>query len=422
MSRKGYPITELDQEEYKGEWKNNAGDVTSTWDAVIPYTSRRADKVGPNSPGFPAVKLNNPYQAYDENIKRYPANVRGYDSSVDAKGKGSWPFTFINGVSDLPAYFLDLQAEAENDAYNKCVRKLISRVKNQKVNVAQFAAEFKQTCNLVASTAQRLAQAITEIKKGHIGNAGSILGGGRGPGRKKKKGPPKPNLGDKRRRPPPPKNPGTKSIANDWLALQFGWLPLLSDVNGACEELANRLTYQPPVYRASARGKAQRKTDVILDRIAPNYPQVRMVADCNVSCAGVIEYRARAEWADIARTTGLTNPLSVAWELLPYSFVVDWFIPIGGFLNSLDYDQGIEFSKGWITAQAQNTFRASTVSGDVSVGSTLYSWSEGGATSTVKGFRRTPLGSFPNVPPPSFKDPTSLKHVSEAIALMRQAF
>jgi hypothetical protein len=27
------------------------------------------------------------------------------------------------------------------------------------------------------------------------------------------------------------------------------------------------------------------------------------------------------------------DPLSVAWELLPWSFVVDWFIPIGSYLD-----------------------------------------------------------------------------------------
>lgn len=33
---------------------------------------------------------------------------------------------------------------------------------------------------------------------------------------------------------------------------------------------------------------------------------------------------------------GLTNPLSVAWELIPFSFVVDWFLPIGKYLDALD--------------------------------------------------------------------------------------
>jgi hypothetical protein len=36
------------------------------------------------------------------------------------------------------------------------------------------------------------------------------------------------------------------------------------------------------------------------------------------------------------RNLGLTDPLSVAWELIPYSFVVDWFVPIGTYLDNLN--------------------------------------------------------------------------------------
>jgi len=44
------------------------------------------------------------------------------------------------------------------------------------------------------------------------------------------------------------------------------------------------------------------------------------------------------------------NPVSIAWELVPYSFVADWFIDVGGYLRSLEsaclYGQG--FKSGYI--------------------------------------------------------------------------
>jgi hypothetical protein len=43
---------------------------------------------------------------------------------------------------------------------------------------------------------------------------------------------------------------------------------------------------------------------------------------------------------------GLTNPLNVAWELVPFSFVVDWFIPIGSFFDGLVPPQGVSRVKG----------------------------------------------------------------------------
>lgn len=35
---------------------------------------------------------------------------------------------------------------------------------------------------------------------------------------------------------------------------------------------------------------------------------------------------------------GFNNPLRTIWELTPFSFVIDWFIPIGDFLEQFSFD------------------------------------------------------------------------------------
>jgi hypothetical protein len=44
---------------------------------------------------------------------------------------------------------------------------------------------------------------------------------------------------------------------------------------------------------------------------------------------------------------GLLDPLAVAWELVPLSFVVDWFINVGSFLDSLTKPFGLSFIDGY---------------------------------------------------------------------------
>jgi hypothetical protein len=39
--------------------------------------------------------------------------------------------------------------------------------------------------------------------------------------------------------------------------------------------------------------------------------------------------------ADFYERWGLTDPASVAWELIPFSFVADWFVPIGDTLRAI---------------------------------------------------------------------------------------
>jgi hypothetical protein len=36
----------------------------------------------------------------------------------------------------------------------------------------------------------------------------------------------------------------------------------------------------------------------------------------------------------LASQLGFVNPAAIAWELVPFSFVVDWFVNVGEFLNN----------------------------------------------------------------------------------------
>lgn len=52
-----------------------------------------------------------------------------------------------------------------------------------------------------------------------------------------------------------------------------------------------------------------------------------------VRISGVIE-ETNSNLADLD-AIGLINPFDIAWELVPYSFVVDWFYPINVYLNTM---------------------------------------------------------------------------------------
>jgi hypothetical protein len=49
---------------------------------------------------------------------------------------------------------------------------------------------------------------------------------------------------------------------------------------------------------------------------------------------------------------GLTNPASMAWAALPYSFVVDWLLPVGTMLGALSAPVGLKFQTGYTTTRA----------------------------------------------------------------------
>lgn len=69
---------------------------------------------------------------------------------------------------------------------------------------------------------------------------------------------------------------------------------------------------------------------------------VRDVSQCHYS----IVYDLPTGVLQDLNQLGLTNPVEVVWELVPYSFVVDWFLDVGGWVSSLSAAVGVTFVEG----------------------------------------------------------------------------
>jgi hypothetical protein len=48
----------------------------------------------------------------------------------------------------------------------------------------------------------------------------------------------------------------------------------------------------------------------------------------------VLTFEAREDLCTTLNDAGVLNPASVYWETIPFSFVVDWFVDVGGYLNA----------------------------------------------------------------------------------------
>lgn len=409
MSRRGYPLNESIGEFASGIWYNSSGGIYYQYSMSPQYTFLRGDAEGPNSPDWPRVRTENPYSIWRTSNRHTPVSFRGHNDS-GATGSGTYPMCLLCGISDPAGYiafntrYYDLIATARD----RVTAKLQQKIKDQKVNVAQFAAEFHQVCGTVASTATRLANAFRSVKRGNLRSALNELSGGH-------------SRGSRGRRHSVP--PSSGSVSRDWLSIQYGWKPLLSDVYGACEELARLSTFNPPALRVSTGCNMEE----ISNRSIPNggawAPNLSQKLTLRTQVRGVIEYNLTAEFAASVARTGITNPVTLAWELLPYSFVVDWFIPVGNYLSSFDYDLGLQFLKGWYTVKVQAFLTTRSVNTHVDVGGDHVDFNADGLCDIHNtAFTREIMSGFPHVKPPSFKDPFSPTHVANALALLRVAF
>ncbi len=120
--------------------------------------------------------------------------------------------------------------------------------------------------------------------------------------------------------------------ANLYLEFHFGWSPLLSDIHDAAEVLSSPLASH--VIKAR-----QRKTYTSPTTVNTDNGVDKSSVSMNIIVDQTITLRARAVVVNpnlgALQQAGLANPLSVAWELVPFSFVADWFVNFGDFLGSL---------------------------------------------------------------------------------------
>lgn len=143
------------------------------------------------------------------------------------------------------------------------------------------------------------------------------------------------------------RNP-SKSLSKIWLSYKYGWQPLYTDVYNYLNWAYTAFNEGVPVVGRS------RRVEKVFDQSG-----TKSVGSGLSVISGQREYKAEIKcWIGLAdtdtynlsRITSL-NPLSIAWELVPLSFVVDWFYDVGGYLQNMEaaLGAGVSFKRGYET-------------------------------------------------------------------------
>ncbi len=300
---------------------------------------------------------------------------------------------------------------------SKAINKALGSLKGQRVNYAQAFAERQQTANLVASTAARIGRAFNAVRHGKVQQAKDILlGTPRKQVRKTKRA--LQAAARARKKTSKARSAGSKAIGNTWLELQYGWKPLLSDVHGALEELHAQDSAEPNRYMVDARGSGK-------DRYKSYYSVLNSsiretgYETADGGCFIHLTYKLRNPILATLADSGITNPANLAWELLPYSFVADWFVPVGAYLQTLDADVGYDFLGGSKTVRKETRVFNVRQTREGSVLGSLWYWEYSQGERYSKTVVRTVYASAPSGAKPHFKNPLSLHHMANALSLLQ---
>jgi hypothetical protein len=288
----------------------------------------------------------------------------------------------------------------ENDLYdaeltNQALIKARLQLKGTKVNLGVAFAERNQTAKLLGDTAIRLAKSFNELRRGHVRNAMRQLG-----------------ISSKAR------EPRGSSVPNKWLELQYGWKPLLSDVYGSAVALE-----EVPAHDWRVTVKATARSEKTFQG---TYAPISDAGICTATGRNSVFTRLDAlpgnEPLGSLASLGITNPLLIAWELVPFSFIIDWAFPIGNWLDSLDALLGYEsayYSSSYLT---RSEWVGKGVNVDLGNGFGGYVDADYLETKKIVRLVRTASDSvpLPNFPP--IKDGRSLGHMANGLALLASVF
>lgn len=124
----------------------------------------------------------------------------------------------------------------------------------------------------------------------------------------------------------------------------FGWLPLMQDIYDAFDTLSGGHRVSPVRARNSIV-YSQKVNDV-------NH---RLVVQTELGAMVGAQGRMHNPNLALLSDLGLINPAAVLWDKVPYSFVVNWFIPVGSYLNSLTDLVGYTVERSFVTTFVKKT-------------------------------------------------------------------
>lgn len=271
------------------------------------------------------------------------------------------------------------------------------KARDQKANFSVAIAESQKAVTMINNRLSQVYRAAVNLKKGNLTGAAATLGIGK---HKFRKG---------------------KQQSDSWLELQYGWIPLLLDVHGAYEELTRQARENGYLFKVHSTIRKPLNVTMPFDGSEGYQGALRFKGQQLSKC--VLWYTVTFEGLQTAARVGLTNPMEIVWELSPFSFLADWVVPIGDVLGALTATQGLTFKGGTLTELTRFSTEGNATFNNVTLNPFVKLEQSGSAScsGTYVKHRRAVYNASP-IPVPYIKNPISVGHGLNAIALLRSIF
>lgn len=393
---------------------------------------------------------NNPgqfkYETYYLSCNQYNPVLPAYNEHryhTDPYGVNLYVFQTFNAIHNLP---LSTSAPVfnsffHNTIYRDCVNGLLKKIKDQKMMILVSLGEARQTARLASDLLGAVTSTVLHLASG-IANPGSII-----PKFNKML---KANRGLRKK----PRYKSREHYVNSfysglyrafergkvdektllakaadkgsdlWLSYRYGIIPLMSDIEALHDIL---YVHALDVISTGLLATRYRKTYTTGMGFTGDYSGQTSVTDCDSEVLAEIKSYYKVNIAEATKIKRMGMSLrdvpAAVYELIPYSFVFDWFYDVGDYLNALSATYGLTHIKTYISITERVKGKTEFVG---SIPSAI-GGKKGGERGDVSYgcFKRQVYSSFPVPQLPTFQMPFAGffdDRVFDSIALLNNLF
>lgn len=140
-------------------------------------------------------------------------------------------------------------------------------------------------------------------------------------------------------------------ISDEWLRYRYGIVPLMMDIDGIMKLLAESVVSP----RLTSRASGSFESDDLMATTSYSEGSSGYFAGSTIttrkvkvriSCGILYEHQASAQ---SRYGYDLSQQASAIWELIPYSFLVDWAVNIGDTIEAFSHKAGVKVLAQWTT-------------------------------------------------------------------------
>lgn len=257
---------------------------------------------------------------------RTERNVAGWTEFTDCAYLGH----YLLQVGNVPGN----QFRSVGDLHGDLGNRLTAAARDAPIDLGVSLGEYRETASMVAGAMRKTVGLYKAVRKHDFSEALRQV-----TGRNNRKA-----------------SDAAKAAADAWLGFTYGVKPLMSDVSGAMD-LLNRSEegQEVPVHTVRASNRENAFSSA-------RHPSGNYEGHCQGELRGSAKMQFFVEnpLAFTLDQVGLWNPLALGWELIPYSFCVDWFLPIGDLLRGVVPPPGVSQVKGYTYVKGRGSCHRET--------------------------------------------------------------